>query len=175
MKHKYGFVYLIQAMDFIKIGYTTDVQQRFKTFDLMFPPIGLKLLGYIESGLARSIEKELHIFFNDKRARGEWFKLSPEDIDYIKGHYCFIETKVIRHVYKSYIIEIEAIKTGREQRVLDLTTRGYVPEAIAERLGISERMVRECMLEMHDKLTVDKGLKEKVSLEEKRKRFSFPV
>jgi len=87
-KHRKScFVYLIIASNgLVKIGRTVNVIQRLNCLQSM-SPIPLKLIGYIEDGTASKIERELHLYFSDKRVRGEWFDLSNANIEFIKTQY----------------------------------------------------------------------------------------
>jgi hypothetical protein len=80
---KPGFVYLIQCGPYYKIGVSTDVGQRVKQLSTL-PPFDLDLVCTIETGDMESLERELHERFADKRKRGEWFELDPEDVDQIR-------------------------------------------------------------------------------------------
>jgi hypothetical protein len=39
----------------------------------------------IQTSDMRELERMLHARFADKRVDGEWFILTPEDVEYIKG------------------------------------------------------------------------------------------
>ena len=74
---------------YIKIGYTSkDPVFREKTLQSEEPEIELIFSFY---GLPMKEEKNLHKHFDDKRIRGEWFKLSELDIykakDFLKNKY----------------------------------------------------------------------------------------
>lgn len=82
---KPGVVYLIGAGDGIyKIGLSTNPLRRFASFMLQLP-FRVKLVHQIRSSNPRSLERELHTKFKDKRMNGEWFRLSAEDVSHIKG------------------------------------------------------------------------------------------
>lgn len=77
-------VYLIEMGDsgHFKIGHSTNPRQRIQEFNTPFP---IKFICAIECENAVSLEAELHAIFKDKRMRAEWFALSRDDVEYIKG------------------------------------------------------------------------------------------
>jgi hypothetical protein len=80
-----GFVYLIQSpTKAYKIGRTSDPQNRMKTFGIQLP-FEVEYICIIETPDMIDLETKLHTRFSTKRINGEWFDLSPEDVEYIKG------------------------------------------------------------------------------------------
>lgn len=76
-----------------KIGYTKDLINRIKQLQTGCPG-KLNVIKTIERNTLRvrktsfkTIEKELHNKFKDKKIRedGEWFKLDSQDLDFIKS------------------------------------------------------------------------------------------
>lgn len=87
VRKKACFVYLVRAENgLVKIGKTVDVASRFNTLNTT-SPIDLELMGYICSDCAGEIERALHSKFANVRARGEWFALVHEDIEWIGKNY----------------------------------------------------------------------------------------
>jgi len=85
------FVYLICAENgLVKIGKTVDIASRLRTLNAM-SPVDLKLVGCVESEFADELENRLHAEFDAVRVKGEWFALSPDDVESIKRHYGFDE------------------------------------------------------------------------------------
>jgi hypothetical protein len=78
-------VYFIQGVSggCVKIGYTTNIQDRLKTLQTG-SPIKLKVLYLIE-GATPEQEKELHKKFNKYHSHGEWFHPHPALLAYIEG------------------------------------------------------------------------------------------
>ena len=75
-------VYFIQAENVaIKIGFTLDVERRFKRMQ-MDCPIKLYLIGMIKG--ERSLESKIHKKFKKHRKRGEWFEIHESIVKYIK-------------------------------------------------------------------------------------------
>ena len=80
-----GWVYLIAAdNDLCKIGHTDDVYKRFSNLVAM-NAAGLALRHSIYSMNRMRAEKYLHDTFSNKRSHGEWFRLTNEDIEWIRG------------------------------------------------------------------------------------------
>lgn len=84
LKNKTGYVYLLKDdNDNYKIGLTKNLESRMKSFTSL--PYKIELIHYFESNNMSSDERKLHNKFSDKRISGEWFKLSTEDVEYIKN------------------------------------------------------------------------------------------
>lgn len=78
-----GYVYLIQFGAEYKIGTSNNVERRFSQLKTQMPYEG-KIIHTIETGDPTGIEAYWHKYFDSKRLRGEWFKLTAEDIKYFK-------------------------------------------------------------------------------------------
>ena len=81
-------VYVLQdctLTGWYKIGYTGNLTERIRTISrTKLPvPLHLGLVAVIPSDTPGSLERRLHQRFADKRVRGEWFALSPADIDWL--------------------------------------------------------------------------------------------
>ncbi len=79
-----GYVYLLGGEGYYKIGRAKNVSRRLRQLEIQLPwPVRVEhtipCAGYVEA------EKELHAVFAEKRANGEWFALSAEDVAWIKG------------------------------------------------------------------------------------------
>lgn len=84
-KPKDGYVYLVQSpTGAYKIGRTMNPQNRLKTFHVKLP-FEVDFVALIPTEDSWKLESELHGKFYKKRIRGEWFNLSPEDVEYIKS------------------------------------------------------------------------------------------
>ena len=78
------YVYLIKTNSGIhKIGMTTDTAKRITAFRGL--PFQVEYVCIIQSNKARELESQLHQQFAQKRINGEWFNLSPEDVEHIKS------------------------------------------------------------------------------------------
>ena len=65
-----------------KIGISRDVESRLNTLQTGVP-VNLSLVCSFPGG--EFLEKTLHRKFWDKKVRGEWFALSPEDLDELRS------------------------------------------------------------------------------------------
>jgi len=84
-KPKPGYVYLFQTSTGIyKIGQSIDPGKRLTSIQSSLP-YKLSSIVRIPTNDMSKLENELHNRFRDKRIRREWFDLSPEDVEYIKG------------------------------------------------------------------------------------------
>lgn len=80
-----GYVYLIQSpSSAYKIGRARNPHNRMKTFGVQLP-FEVEFVALIQTDDMYGLERRLHDRFHAKRINGEWFALTPEDVDYIKG------------------------------------------------------------------------------------------
>jgi hypothetical protein len=81
-----GYVYFIQEKLFnhVKIGRTRNLERRFRLF-ITNLPFDIELVQFIKTYNYEKIELKLHEFYNAKRVKGEWFKLTDHDIESIRG------------------------------------------------------------------------------------------
>lgn len=81
-KKTVGIIYFVtDDSNFVKIGLSTDFKSRFLSFQAINPSI--RTIHLIKSLDIVKTEKLFHEYFKLKRTKGEWFKLSQKDIDYI--------------------------------------------------------------------------------------------
>lgn len=85
-KAKPGYVYLVQEINgpHFKIGHSKNPAHRQKTFNVKLP-YQVEFVCLIQTNDMEKLEHQLHERFSEKRVDGEWFLLSPEDVEYIKG------------------------------------------------------------------------------------------
>lgn len=74
-----GWVYLLQSGDHFKIGRSDELEKRVKQISVALPA-AVELIHAIRTDDASGIEGYWHRRFAEKRANGEWFKLSPADV-----------------------------------------------------------------------------------------------
>ncbi|MGI5927017.1 MAG: GIY-YIG nuclease family protein [Thermacetogeniaceae bacterium] len=82
-----GVVYVIgDTYGNYKVGYAKSFYMRMEDFMTMFP-YGPEVIKIIKTKEMRMLERELHDKFRHKNIRGEWFKLSDQDLKWIDETY----------------------------------------------------------------------------------------
>lgn len=79
-----GWVYILQAGQYYKIGHSNKPTKRFEQLATL-PPWPTEIIHTIQTKDKHRLEKELHSQFAEKRTNGEWFTLSDEDLEWLKG------------------------------------------------------------------------------------------
>lgn len=79
-------VYFIECNGVFKIGITSDIKSRLNTIQTSNPnPVNLVYtiaVPFMRSH--KEVEKALHTIFESNYVRGEWYKITQQDIDRIK-------------------------------------------------------------------------------------------
>ena len=79
-KHKRGFVYLIRADNGLcKIGITRNLAGRLREINRV-SPVAVKLISFHHSFYPGRAEKVYHEAFADRHIKGEWYALTPIDL-----------------------------------------------------------------------------------------------
>jgi len=84
-----GFVYILheaKISGLYKIGRTITPKGRIGHFDTTWA-FDFEIVHIIQTAYPNRLERELHDRFWARRQRGEWFALTPADIDAIKHEY----------------------------------------------------------------------------------------
>jgi hypothetical protein len=84
-KKERGFIYILKSLEIYKIGRAKHLDSRIKAYKTENPH-GIELLHQKEVDDYISVESNLLMKFKEKQVRGEWFKLSIEDIEWIKNN-----------------------------------------------------------------------------------------
>lgn len=80
-------VYIIKDIDisgYCKIGRTNDLHTRLATFEVKLP-FEIEVIAIIPCENSTRLERQLHTQYASKRIRGEWFCLSTDDLEAIRG------------------------------------------------------------------------------------------
>lgn len=83
MTLKPDLIYFIAAEDRVKIGRSIDPNKRLRELQTA-SPFPLRMLGFFEGGELE--EKETQRRFRTHSLHGEWFKLTPEVLAFIRAH-----------------------------------------------------------------------------------------
>ena len=104
-------VYVIQCLDYYKIGESKHTEKRMKQHQTS-NPFDLNVVLKIHSKEPKKLEKELHSRFENVRIRGEWFKLADEDIWDL--FYEFEDVEMVSDLeelqYELYLSALERVK-----------------------------------------------------------------
>jgi hypothetical protein len=74
-----GYIYLLGGEGYYKIGRTMNVNRRVRQLEIQLPwPV--KLLHTIPCENHKQSEKKLHAMYANRRANGEWFALTGQDV-----------------------------------------------------------------------------------------------
>lgn len=83
---EWGYVYILKMGDCYKIGYSTKLEKRIedivKEYSNKKPelPYRIDIMHYVILENSKKVERELHNRFRSKRLRGEWFKLTENEV-----------------------------------------------------------------------------------------------
>lgn len=81
---KAGWIYVLKAGRNYKIGKTITLNQRMAQLRIQLPEKP-EIVHTIESNDIDWVERHWHKHFASKRRNGEWFRLTPDDVDELKA------------------------------------------------------------------------------------------
>lgn len=115
-----GFVYIIKDITLTqcyKIGHTANPNRRVYDFGIALP-FEIMVVMLIKVNDPLELETTLHHMFADKRTNGEWFKLTDEEINYVRH---MVEMRVMFSKYSPEgrsklwnYLEAQRMKRGNE-------------------------------------------------------------
>jgi Meiotically Up-regulated Gene 113 (MUG113) protein len=81
-----GYVYVLRQVNgtHYKIGHTSNPDKRKHTFDVKLP-FAVEFDVLIATDDRYQLERDLHTRYADKRVNGEWFNLSDDDLEDLRG------------------------------------------------------------------------------------------
>jgi len=80
---KGGYVYVLKSTHGYKVGRTVNVPSRMRAFGVLLPFVyTIELCAWFDDHIMA--EREYHRIFTDKHLNGEWFSLTPSDVDMIR-------------------------------------------------------------------------------------------
>lgn len=82
-RKKVGWIYILEAGPYYKIGRSKNVDKRIEQLSTL-PPFDIELVHLIQTNDTTLLEIALHNHFANKRKNGEWFELEEEDITWLK-------------------------------------------------------------------------------------------
>jgi hypothetical protein len=94
---------VFEQKGFYKIGISNNPARRLVGIQAS-TPFDVRIILVIKlDDDAEPIEAELHDYFSAKKERGEWFRLSEEDLSFIRGY--ILENKVGATVEQFSLVE----------------------------------------------------------------------
>ncbi len=126
-----------------KIGKTQDLQQRLAGYHTHLPVVFRVIRQYLASNM-EELEEALHITFQHKRVKGEWFELTPDDLiicDNIARGYVFV--KMHRQVKKYKEIQYTGNPLLQVMEASEKYLRNYSKVVEDIKLGLSTNEIIE--------------------------------
>lgn len=80
-----GHIYLLNVGENYKIGMSDDVHRRVAAIRTSMPFVQVNIVHYFRCHRVSKVEGALHKLFSHKRLGGEWFKLSPKEVEWFKA------------------------------------------------------------------------------------------
>jgi len=83
VKFESGFVYFLKLGRLVKIGKSNGIHSRIASIKASLP-FETEIIAVLKCKNKTIVEQIFHEYFQDKRKKGEWFRLDKEDIELIK-------------------------------------------------------------------------------------------
>ena len=137
--NKDGYVYFIKNgkdSKYVKVGATSDVGNRIFSYKTSFEK-GVFLLGYIKTNNPFLLEKEIHEIFKEQRYRGEFFKISNQQLYTIKEVFDlnvkndYVKNKNIEQMNENNLLEdfdinlielVKSLEIGKQYTIKKIKT-----------------------------------------------------
>ena len=74
-----------KVLNYYKIGYGKSTRKRLSSIQ-MCNPYEIELIFTYETLFANEIEKNIHLYYNSRKVRGEWFLISEDEIQNFMRH-----------------------------------------------------------------------------------------
>ena len=115
---KEGYVYAISNPawpDFVKVGCSIDVYDRFSTYQTSSPHRDFELIDYVFTIDRTALESEIHTKFH---SQGEWVKTTPKEIKTLLNSYSiYPETDILKFcLTKASNLYISSITDNKSDR-----------------------------------------------------------
>lgn len=115
MRNEFGCVYFLKpvGMDFVKIGYSKEPNPNKRRVAIsMYYPYGVEIVDFIQSYKPYELEKKIHKKLDAFKIKGEWYKVSKDQIETLVNLYTDAEELSIKNEAMSLIADRLAIKKG---------------------------------------------------------------
>jgi len=123
---KEGDVYFLQNNQYVKIGCSTQIEERITYLQAEFP--GAKFLGCFPSSNMFATERMLHEYFKHKHYRKEWYALDENDIanlDKFAHRSKYDWTELLTDKGKAQLEILESLYNFLlSDQIIDLRTKG---------------------------------------------------
>jgi hypothetical protein len=123
-----GYVYFFRQVGspYVKIGFTNSesVAIRFTSFK-MYSPIGAIIEAVIESSNAKELETALHKKYEAKRVSGEFFQMTPEEVEAVRSANEGTDERDLRNAVELFI----SSSSCDDMRKMKNMVSQYVPKS----------------------------------------------
>jgi DNA-binding transcriptional regulator YiaG len=121
-------IYFIRHTDYVKIGYTNDINRRMSDLQISCP-VKIDLMALVEGDMAE--ESRYHEMFSNYYSHGEWFRFSKEIEDFLSNldksllwKYGFLSTEEMPRGIIQYCRVKSKMTQGDLSKILGLSKRG---------------------------------------------------